>query len=467
MAKKVVTLKTSAKGSARARANSKPPRPTEAASNKEPKSAVPGSRKRPKLVVTPMQARTLRMDLRHQNENVEITWSVTGRTPKGADPKEGEPGFSWDGYFVSAGNIDRLSESIRKHLQDLQALDWTVSENGVAGDAAAFRPILTRLIEDGRDLHASVLHGVDGEPKSQRRSAAFRAWFDEHVVGAPTGSWRIEVVHAKFSKSIAPWGLAWVPMTMDAVAKLDASKPEHYANFWGARFKSAVRGITTDIKEATDERRNVRLACVLELDNLAVTQMESRSQRPGEADGIRMHLGWDREAYQALAERHKHYDLFWYLSLQADAGSFVIGEDQISSADLDINKTNNNADRVVLMMLDGDAVVRGDRGPDWVKKALDIGKSGLIAVEADVRNPQVRHFGWRILRDVLQSQEPLLDAMARARTKWWPLGLLYGIYCSPVHASVTPPPQATIEQVDKWIDIIRSIQPSQLTEKPS
>jgi|CXWL01.1.fsa_nt_gi hypothetical protein len=414
-----------------------------------------------------MPTRTLRMDLRHQNDNVEITWSVPGRPSKTSVPKEGEPGFFWEGYFVSAGNIDRLSESIRKHLQSLQALDWRVSDTGVDGDAAAFGPILTRLIEDGRDLHAAVLRGIDGEPKSERRSAAFREWFEKNVLSAPPGEWRIEVVHAKYSKLIAPWGLACVPMTMDAVAKLDPNKPEHYANFWGVRFRSAVRGITTDIKETTDERKRVRLACVLELDQNGITHMERRSEREGDTDGMRMHVGWDREGYQALAHRHKLYDLFWYVSLQADAGSFMIGDDQISSADLEINKSQSDADRVVLMMLDGDAVVRGDRGPDWVKKALDIGRSGLIAVEADVRNPQMRLFGWRILRDVLESQEPLLEAMAKARTKWWPLGLLYGIYCSPVHAAVTPPPEETIKQVDRWIDIIRSIQPTQLAEKPS
>lgn len=436
------------------------------------KAASPqrGSAKSPRAQKSPQPGgspRTLRMDLRHDNDSTEVFWSVPGRAPRDREAKPGEEGWTWDGYYVSASLIDQLGETIRDHLHELQALDWVVSSDGVKGDVAACKATLGRLIDAGRELHAAILRGLEGDELSMKRADRFREWFVKNVLAAPPGAWRIEVIHAKYSRTIAPWALAYVPMRREEMAQLDPRDPDQYSGFWGARFKLAVRGNTRDARDGSDTRDggNMRLACVLELDEYAVTHMESR--RPGEAERMRDHLGWDKDGYIELAQKHIRRDLFWYLSLQADKGSFVIGKDAITSSDLAENSTlQANTDRVVLMLLDGDAVIRGDRGPDWLRQALALGRSGLIAVETDIRNSQIRHFGWQILRDILISEKPLLDAMSDVRRKFWPLGLLYGIYCSPVHTAVMPPPAQTIRQVDDWINIIRSI-PQQKAEKPS
>ncbi|MBY0564247.1 MAG: hypothetical protein K2P58_08675 [Hyphomonadaceae bacterium] len=437
-----------------------------AAKNKAAKTEKATSRGQPrgsparaeKPAVRGKPERTLRVDLRHDNDSTEVFWSLPGRAPRDREAKVGEEGWAWDGYYVSASLIDRLGETIRDHLHELQALDWVVTDEGVKGEVTRCKAILGQLIDTGRELHAAILRGLDGDDLSMKRAERFREWFNKNVLSAPAGTWRIEVIHAKYSRTIAPWALACVPMRREDMAQLDPRKPDQYSDFWGARFKLAVRGNTRDARDGSDTRDggNMRLACVLELDEYAVTQMESR--RPGEAERMRDHLGWDKDGYVELAQKHMRKDLFWYVSLQADKGSFVIGKDAISSSDLAENSTlNANTDRIVLMLLDGDAVIRGDRGPDWLRHALALGRSGLIAVETDIRNNRIKHFGWYILRDILTSEKPLLDAMSAARRKFWPLGLLYGIYCSPVHTAVMPPPAQTIRQVDDWISIIRSI----------
>ncbi|MEQ1817808.1 MAG: hypothetical protein ABL871_04295 [Terricaulis sp.] len=434
---------------------------TKAAPKAKAKAKAPAAAPKAKAKVvakTRPATRTLRMDLRHDNETTEVFWSIPGRPPKGKTPKEGEEGFAWSGYFVSSPVIDGLGETIRKHLQALQGIDWDL--NNQAASADAYGPILAQLISAGQELHGAIFRGDQGDELSKPRADKFAAWFTKHVLNAPVGAWRIEVIHVKFSKLITPWALACVPMSKTAVATLDPSNPDDYGNFWGARFKLAVRGSARDMKEEREGRdgRDFRLACVLELDDFAVTHIES-SGPPGEDMRLRHHIGWDRAGYTALAKRHRSNDLFWYISLKADVGAFVLGKEEISPSALEDNRSLvSDTDRVVLMMLDGDAVIRGDRGPDWLKKALEIGRSGLIAVEADIRNPQVHHYGWRVLKHVLKSQEPLLDAMAYARRECWPLGLLYGIYCSPVHAAAAPPPEPTIKMVDKWLETVRSIE---------
>lgn len=397
----------------------------------------------------------LRMELRHEGDHIEVLWKVlgpAGQSSSGGKPAEGQPGFSWNGYYVSSHTIDGLGRMIREHLQSLQGIDWKL--DNLTSSAAQYGPILAQLAGAGQSLHAAIMRGVEGDDLSEMRANKFRAWFEKDVIAAPVGAWRIEVVHTTYSKQIAPWGLAFTPTKKEAIAALDPANPDDYSNFWAARFKLAVRGSAIDPENNERDGSQIGLACVLELDSSAVTQIESWD-RPGESDNFQRHIRWDRDGYQDLAKQNSRNDLFWYISLQADGGAFRLGREKIDPIDLDANRGRSNQDRVVLMMLDGDAVIRNDRGHDWIERALNIGQSGLIAVEADIRNPQVRHYGWRVLQTILMSRLPLIDAVAKIRREHWPLALLYGVYCSPVHVAVTPPPEDTIHKIDEWLRIIR------------
>lgn len=396
----------------------------------------------------------LRMDLHHEGNHVEVTWRHMGDAPSDV---EGAEGYQWPGYYVSSQTIDGLGKMIREHLQALQGVDWNLTDLNASSEAYA--PILADLVGAGQSLHAAILRGVEGDELSEQRATVFRKWFDKNV--RDKSGWRIEVVHASFSKQIAPWALACAPIARDQLAAVDFQDAAALP-FWGTRFKLAVRGVSNEPEVEEDrDGSQMGLACVLELGATMVMEIEDKWD-VAEKEGFRNHIRWDRAGFNELAKAYIREDIFWYVSLRADGGSFRIGDQYIKPIDLDLNKPRargpDDEKRVVLMLLDGDAVIRHDRGADWLKRALELGRSGLIAVEADIRNTQVRHFGWKILKYILLSKLPLLEAMSAARREFWPLGLLYGVYCSPLHVAITPPPEDRIENVDKWLSKVRAIE---------
>lgn len=397
--------------------------------------------------------RRLRMELEHVNDAISVTWSIPGRAAKGEAPKPGEPGYRWDYYEVSFETLEGLNDRIAKHLSALQDVDWKVG--ALKESASAYKPILAQLIQAGQALQNTVLSGIDGNKKWRQRANAFRTWFEENVEEAPPGSWRIEVVHSSFDKAITPWALAATSMPKEDIDALDPTDPDQYDVFWGARFKLAVRaGVEIDAgEEEVRDGDGLSVACVVELDEYGHTQLiKSMAQR--DLLSMKKNVRWDRDGFKALAQDHSRNDLFWYISLRCDGGSFRLGNDKFGSSDLEETKPGSNEDRITLMMLDGDAVIRRHRGEEWVAQAFNIGRSGLIAVEADIKNERLHQYGWNILYDILLSQKPLLDAIIEARRKHWPLGLLYGLYCSPVNAVIKPPPEKLINGVANWLKAV-------------
>lgn len=473
-------VKSSAKAGAKALAKAKKSAPKKAKAAATKKAApAPEAGGAPSKKSAPAQSvrrRVLLMDLRYENDLVEVFWSVRGgERVRGARPNEGEEGFRWEGYYVRVAVLDGVSKMIREALQDLQRLDWNIDVLQAPDEAFAelfgetaehYRPVLGRLLSAGQELHNAILRGMDAE--AEPAAAKFRAWFEREMANAPPGYLQIDVAHTSFEKTIAPWALACTPMKREEVEALNPLDPDGYSNFWGSRFGLAVRGIDDqDEDPEVVDGGSMGLACALELDETAFASIEEWDS--GKRTRMDDHIGWDLRGYNRLARQYESRHVFWYISLQHDGGSYKLGQSPLGSSDLSANrsvhkvknalsKDGDGQVRIVLMMLDGDAVIRNDRGADWLEKALALGRAGLIAVEADIDNPQLRHFGWRLLRHVLTSGKSLRDAMNDARRTFWPLALLFGVYGSPLNAKVAPPPKPTIASIDNFLKEFRSFQ---------
>lgn len=400
--------------------------------------------------------RLLRMALEHDDDNLMVHWSIPDGRARSA--VEGENGYSWAPYYVSKASIEGPSTLIRKHLQDLQGLAWDT--NAPTALADTYAPILARLIDAGSKLHDGIMEGIDDDSKEAAKP--FQDWFKRNVLSPDAkANWRIEVVHTTHREFIAPWALACTPISRAELAKLDPRKYGDYDRFWGARFQVSVRGVKESNAESDDIiGDHIGLACVLELDEQAVAEVGKWHDKDVDRQSVQDHFGWDRDTFQRIKRDQVSHHLFWYLSLRHNGGAVkLIDADLVERVkQRNLSPTGRDAVRVVIMLIDGDAIVRNDRGTKWLDSALTLGRAGLIAVEADIDNKRLRHFGWRILEHVLLCGKPLLEGVSEARAEFWPLGLLYGVYCNPVHTKVDPPPRGMIEQIGNLLTKFRAVQ---------
>ena len=91
-----------------------------------------------------------------------------------------------------------------------------------------------------------------------------------------------------------------------------------------------------------------------------------------------------------------------------------------------------------------------------MRTMLEIGRTGLIAAETDIKKDELLHFGWTLLKFILESKLPLIDAIDKARKtdKFWPKSILYGVYCDPVNIYFNPPPEEEIEKADRFLNFV-------------
>lgn len=398
-----------------------------------------------------VQSRTLQAVLDHSKERVSVHWRVL------EDELDDET--DWDPYFVSERQLNRLSKELREQLSLLQAVDWTGFEHWtVKRKKEAFGEILEEMANTGTELYGALMTGLQGDRQSEEDSKVFRDWFEETVLPAEEGSWRIQIIHTNYSKDIVPWGLVFTPRSPDD----DDRSPtfENYKNFWCSSFRLACRGTFLEEADEIEDRRDgdlTKVAVVIERD---VDQYDSfertRARKPDrDRDLRRDYIAHDKREFRRLAFNQKKNDVFWYISLKSDGGAYSLGGQPLGHQEISSSYEQVNEDRIIIMLIDGDAVIRNDRGSQWVESALEIGRAGLIAVETDIQNPQLRYFGWLLLKSLIKSlsKNPLIDAMQEARREFWPHSLLYGVYCNPLHFYLHDRPDDIIDFIDRFLEI--------------
>ena len=97
-------------------------------------------------------------------------------------------------------------------------------------------------------------------------------------------------------------------------------------------------------------------------------------------------------------------------------------------------------DAHAIAMIDREAIIRGDRGPDWLRVFFRDQWTGLIAVESDITAKALKFHGFRFLTELLSRGVPLAESLHDIRRTLWPYSLLYGVYSNPDRVFVAPPP---------------------------
>lgn len=377
----------------------------------------------------------LRAVLDYEEDGVRVTWSTKY-------PEETE--FEW--YVILQEDLRRCTTNIRRELDKLQEMEPA----GGADDLSRFRDVLRSLARQGADLYEVLLTGKDQDdsPINQRVATKFRAWFEETVRDDPDVRWRIQFVHPQSAEFIVPWGLVFTPPKDGDFDSL-GYVPGDFRQFWSVRHRAACSVVTPrKVGDGPEARDNVAVSAYLEMGGALLKQsVKPAGHSEDEDDPV---IADDSSEAKRISRRLRRYDQFWYFWLDPEPEFQQHKAHELENI-LATNRLRD--DRIVCVLMDGDAVVRTDRGPGWLSATLRLGRSGLIAAESDINNPALKCFGWSILRHVASQERPFMDAVMEAREQLWPHSLLYGVYCDP-EMFPSPPDTRRIGVVD---DILKTM----------
>lgn len=383
------------------------------------------------------------------------------------DPSLNDPAShsKWPAYVLDAFELEEAAHDIDEALRSLVGLDWPdmLSIEDAAGQRPDSDAEMIALARAGQRLRQALLNSGSPDDKTQRVLASLRACFDEIRRDSANGTeWRVEVIYKGFpdrDPRTIPWGLCFETASGEDVAE-DGPDPEDLGpsgGFWCQKYCLAVRGVDAHIEKvrAARDHEFVEMALLIEKEAGGRSRIEESlqqaSHRTRGAEKANEFIAEEPHAYKQLLNEvvgQKQRDTYIYLSLLSEER--LGGKGRIDVPEIK-RLRGRESGVVMLVVLDGDAVIRGDRGHSWLENLMAIAENGLIATEVDVDNPALKFFGFQALTHILKSGKPLIKAIHDFRTLTWPIGLIYGVYCNPLHIYVDPPRLADIAEIRKLL----------------
>ncbi|MEO0697714.1 MAG: hypothetical protein AAFY84_16635 [Pseudomonadota bacterium] len=352
---------------------------------------------------------------------------------------------TFDEYFLDVEQLKRATARIRQALHKLQE-----SLNGPLSIDAP-EP-LQELALCGVDLYQYLMTCSARRMGHEEAAVTFRSWFETEILPNPE-SWRIEFV-IRDVENIVPWGLVFSPRPGLDIKQLGTAFPDYEA-FWCHSFNTAVFHKLPDRSRAyqTVAADKYIFSLLVEYSDQPILQLDGQSRsselsrkKQMEKDRHEAQLDhrvfdYNEQAREFLGMYDNKTRHFLYMSLQAEADAYE--HDSIRDLKEEI------PDGELFLLLDGDAVIRGDRGDDWLHTLFDTDWSGLVAAETDIKNPSLHFAGWEFLEALLTHASPLHAMLHKARRDFWPASLLYGLYCDPMKLNIEDPPPEDFVRVHR------------------
>ena len=363
-------------------------------------------------------------------------------------------------YMIDREPLRRIAKEIRGEpdedappgkLEALESLSGRFKAEGEDVSAALYA-----LARAGAELHKAAL-GELGRKNPKTDPKPFREWFNANVLNAAPGAWRIVMIHKSLdTEVVVPWGLAFA-LRKDRDGedeRIEEMEPtsDGMSGFWCMKYAASVVGANymPGNQQMQLKASQTKVGIVIEVGDYALDAHSHADLSYSLED-----LGYvidNRDKLRKHAYAFRQQNNFFYVSLNAEGGVYQLTDGPFEGGDLVRETQRIEQGHMVFAMLDGDCVIRGDRGKEWIEKLLMRSDRGVFAVETDVSNPQYRFFGWTFMRDALTAGDALIDGVAKARHKHWPRSLLYGLYCTPLQAAMVPP--ESFQQATKFVDQI-------------
>ena len=309
---------------------------------------------------------------------------------------------------------------------------------------------LRQLADSGGDLYELLMSGSGGRPQE---AAAFREWFEQNVPTSPPGTWRVEFQYQGVPQPAIPWGLTCAPT---AAARAGGTGYDDYVDFWAHRYSTAsyVQSADTELGAVQPlDGATVQCSLLIEVSadevdlEVAAHDGENLSMRLwGPLRDHTIHTVRDlRDRFRAKRE----WNHIVYLNLQTNERNgrhYTFPDESLTPNTLaQIAAYLDYGGGHAIAMIDREAIIRRDRGPEWLYTFFNDHWAGLIAAETDITSKKLQHHGFRFLTELLGRGVSLSQCLPEIRRQLWPYSLLYGVYSNPDNVFVKPPPQVVQE----------------------
>lgn len=358
-------------------------------------------------------------------------------------------------YMIDREPLRRIAKEIRGEpgedatpgkLEALESLSGRFKAEGEDLSAALYA-----LARAGAELHQAAL-GEKGRKNPITDPKPFREWFNANVLNAAPGAWRIVMIHKSLdTEVVVPWGLAFALREDERIEEMEPTS-DGMSGFWCMKYAASVVGANymPGNQQMQLKASQTKVGIVIEVGDYAL-DVHSHADLSYSLEDLGYVID-NRDKLRKHAYAFRQQNNFFYVSLNAEGGVYQLTDGPFEGGHLVRETQRIEQGHMVFTMLDGDCVIRGDRGKEWIEKLLMRSDRGVFAVETDVSNPQYRFFGWTFMRDALTAGDALIDGVAKARHKHWPRSLLYGLYCTPLQAAMVPP--ESFQQATKFVDQI-------------
>ncbi|MEA2986620.1 MAG: hypothetical protein QOD94_2874 [Alphaproteobacteria bacterium] len=415
----------------------------------------------------------VRLELLDSGDRFNLKWSVAGA--------DGKPRTSFAGYNVSKLMVRDAGARVRAALE-------TFATAYVDQHHAQLIDLLTELRAAGEHLYEVLLNPDKPIPANK---IPFRPWFEENVVAiredAAKPDYALEVVMRPGEVDlIPPFGLVSTPRAgRPSTGSIDF---DDYQDFWSISLRCAC---FTWVQLPNKWGRPIPgthfdTVVVHERDDKSYALIQQRIRESGRRDESGSYsieareLTAGRSLTASLSEAYKRKGVLFHFDLKATTPGSELGlalsEDRANKLQAsDFHAIMKEAYRqslglpansaitpYALAVIDREAIIRGDRGREWLEIFFSTPWLGLIAVEGDVRSSlndwedrseirPDRFLGLVFLRSILEKNgRRLIDSIVDARRDCWPFSLFYGLYCNPHQPWIDQQP-ALVEDINTMI----------------
>jgi hypothetical protein len=327
-------------------------------------------------------------------------------------------------YSVLRADLERLGKSMRDRLERLV---HTVRDNG--GDQCGKQ--LKDLATDGRYFYQYLFDSDDRKDEALR----IRDWLESEG-----NRYRI---HIDVEASIhLPWGLIYGSDPDALRGDAGESGIDKYGDFWCLKHHVSMLYSRPLLERAE-----------IEADKFHVLPIINRSV----LEEVRKHLGdIEAEAWNAILEgrnpvydksdafsrwksmNDKHGMLYFLCHGDGKQLSLAAPLDESRDRIISIDEFRWNFERKAarngtgtFVFLNACATAKGEVTGGFFEALGRDGFFGYIGTEATVPNVFAQRFGLMFLNEFLYSNRQLFEVMSQLRRQFWPLSLLYSVYCFP------------------------------------
>jgi hypothetical protein len=370
-------------------------------------------------------------------EKLKIEWSL----PEGWSLPGGSRTCQ---YLLLNKDLDACIQACREALDSLQKAADSASEQRALADA------LQQLADSGRALYTVLMSGAGGQAD---QAAAFREWFEQNVATSLVGTWRVEFRHKGADQKVIPWGLTYPSIT--AAGGGGGTNYDDYVDFWAHRYSTASYLLSADSNIGRDiEIDGKAILCSLLIEvSSDVVDLNVSAQ---DSENLRMRLWGPLQEHTILFVRDlrdrfrgkKEFNHIVYLNLKTNGTNhnYAFPDESLTPDTLKrITAHLVPIAKHAIAMIDREAIIRGDRGPEWLYTFFNDRWAGLIAAETDIKAKKLQHEGFRFLTELLDCGVKLSESLPEIRKRLWPYSLLYGVYSNPENIFVKPPPDIVKE----------------------